>query len=274
MQLINAKKNYSFFFIVMVWAIYCAVFLDINQFDQFKIYTGWVLLSVSAALTFVSVCYAFWIWCNSVGRAKRIFAFITLACALDFVSNGIYQFLYNLSHFSHDSVSSLLISSYNLPYIGFLLFQVVVWLALLSKAKFYRGRIKGALFYLPFVLIVFVLSTVFFFPFAWNLKSITVYGAYNLLELFLQIAVFFAALFCLTVTKNRGIFYLAVSSIIIVTSDLIMNFGLFSQRYGVMSFVENGWVLGELLRIYSFSTIIKTRSYDVLPEDWVQEVKA
>ena len=98
------------------------------------------------------------------------------------------------------------------------------------------------------------------------------YNFYNLVQALLQIAGFVAAILCLAITKNRGIFYLAVAYLVELTGDVILNFGIFAQSYGMGSFVETFWILGLLLRVYGLANFKREKSFKFSPREWVYKL--
>ena len=263
------KKNYGPLLFLLLWGVYSFIYYYLKQDPVLKNFLGWTSFSTSAILTFIAVTYSLILWQKSTGRAQRIFGFFSVSLLCIFITNLIYQILFNVLEVSHDSISNIVLSSYNIPYLVFLFLQLLIWLMFITKIRFSQGKVKGLSLYIPIFIIVLAFSLFFLFPFNWNLKNISLADIYNIVSLFLQIAGCLAAFLCMFAFKNRGVFYLALSFVIISGTDLIMNFDFFSQSYGVHSLVEVGWILGVFFRIYGLFTIKKHKYYDVLPENWV-----
>jgi len=268
---IKDKRTQTPLLLIILWGIYGLIYFYLkNNPSTSSDFFGWTSFSISTIATYIAVHYSLALWQMSIGRARKIFGLFSISILCSFISNLIYQISFNILKISNEAISNVVLSCYHLPYLAFLVCQSAVWLMLLHSLRFYKNKIKG---FTLFSLITFV---IIFLIFAFNshvslknLSNMNFNQTYSFIELLLQLCGFLSALFCFICAKNRGIFYLAFSFIIIIGADLLMNLSFFAQTFGVKSIVEIGWILGVFFRIYGLYTIKKTKVYDALPESWV-----
>ena len=239
-------------------------------------YSGWVGFLSSVIFGVISIYYSVWLWKNSSSITKLVFGSFALSFICVLCDAVIYKLVYNVLHIPHSDMSNLLLSSYNIPYTGFLVFQCLGWSIILFTNKTEKGS-RRLFLYVPVVIVALACLTLFFLIFdTGNLQQwqgeTSLHNFYGLVQALLQIAGFAAVLLCLAITKNKGIFYLAVAYLIELVGDVILNFGIFSQGFGMGSFAETFWILGLLLRVYGLANLKKEISFNALAKDWIYKL--
>ena len=85
----------------------------------------------------------------------------------------------------------------------------------------------------------------------------------------LEVIGFSIAAICLAISRNRGVFFISLGFLIACGSDLIIDYGIFSQKYGIGSMIETLWVLFYLFLIYGAVNLKQTGAYLNEPQSWV-----
>ena len=260
-------------FILALWGTFLALHVILKLVPTHN-YSDWFDFLIAIGVETIVVYYLVWLWINSESTTRRIFAFFTFSiCSIIFAALA-YEIFFNLPHISLSSTSNiLLLSLYNIPYLGFLLFQLIAWATVLYVNNADKGSRRPFL-YVPVAIISSACLSLFFFIFDFSsihhwTEEKFFHDFYGLFQSLLQIVSFLAAILCLAITKKKGIFYLALSYLIITAVNMVMNFGIFTQSYGTGSFVEIFWRLGLLLRIYALATVKKEGSFALSPKEWM-----
>lgn len=263
------KKNLTPIFIILAWGIYGLIYFYLKKLYTNYNFDGWTSFFITVIVTYIGIHYSLTIWLKSSNKKTRqLFGLFALSIIYGFIANVIYQTLFNVLDVPKDSLSIMVLSSYNIPHISLIMLQSLVWLMLLQKIKLGKSN------FIPLYLIVITAALCFSFALSFHSSSRNIMpfdwdGSYNLIELFLEITGFLSALICFIFAKNRGIFYLTLSFLLIMGTDIAINFGFFSKTFGASGMIETGWVLGVFFRIYGLYVINKTKLYKTLPETWV-----
>ncbi|MCK4609129.1 MAG: HAMP domain-containing histidine kinase, partial [Gammaproteobacteria bacterium] len=271
MEQISVRKSQpNVVFFIIGWGLFVTLYLTLKSQPFTHVYAGWSLFIFSSILQLVIVGYLYRIWQEARGTAKLIFGLYLLACSLDFLAAQIYHVIYDVLHIAHATVTGLLFASYNVPFLGFIGLQFLALFMLLWYN--YKNSTKKGLFILfPIILIVITCCVLFFLIYYFQVDHSHSYldNTFNVIEMIFTVGGFVVALLCLATAKHRGIFYLAFGYLILVTADLMMDFNVFQQGFGVSSFFETAWSLSYILFIYGLLTLKKTDAHKDLPQTWM-----
>ena len=125
-------------------------------------YSGWVGFSSSVIFGIISIYYSVWFWKNSNSTTRFVFGSFALSLICVLCDATIYKFIYNVLHIPHSAISNVLLSSYNIPYTGFLIFQCLGWSVILSTNSVEKGR-QRLFLYVPVTIILLACLVLFFF---------------------------------------------------------------------------------------------------------------
>jgi hypothetical protein len=265
--MITVRKDMSILYLLGLWIIYVVVYALVKTSGSQL--AGVLAFGSSFFLGCITIGYAIWLWIKSDGKAKKIFRLISWSFLCMFLLALVYKIIFNVLHITHDSVSSTLLSSYNLPYIGYLVFGFLALSRLFPKIKLYDKKITNIIMQIPVVISITILSVMFFLSFKIsNTSGFSLANFYDVLELVLQLATFVVAILCLSVSRNRGVFYLSLSYLFFVIPDLIMNVHIFSQVYGLGSVLETGWFLAWVFGMLGLIDFKRSSSYKTQPSEW------
>jgi signal transduction histidine kinase len=249
------------------WIIYLFFFITLKAHGSN--FSGILLGGSTLILDAIVVAVSFNLWRISQKPSKAIFGFLAVAFAAIFLADLFYQPLYNFFHLQHAKISIFLISAYNIPYIVFLIFTFLALGNIFPKVKISGKNFSNLFVYIPAAIVIAVLSTIFFLSFQIKLHGFYLNNFYDFIEIVLQLLCFITAIFCLAVTKNKGVFYLSLGFAINIVADLIMNVDMFSQYFNVGSVVEANCFLSLMLWIYGLVYLKRTYTYKLRPVDWI-----
>ena len=262
----------SMTFILILWGTFVALYTFL-KFVPAHDYSGWVGFSYYTIVFTTSAYYATWLWKNSDSTTKRILGYLALSFYCILSTALVYQFVFNVLRIPHSAMSNFLLSLYNVPYTGFLAFQLLTWGGILYINNTGESSRRPFL-YIPVIIISFACLSLLFFIFdAFSIQHWMeerfLHRFYDLVQAILQIASFLAAVLCLAIIKNRGLFYVAISCLLITAVDTVLNFGILAQSYGTGSILEVFWILACLLSVYGLINFKKDESFRLSPKEWV-----
>ena len=262
-------------FILALWGVFIVLYVLLKLVPADD-YSGWVGFLYYMVVITTSTCYAIWAWRNSEPTAKRIIGYLALSFFCILCTALVYQLVFNVLRIPHSAMSNLALSLYNVPYTGFLVLQLLGWGGILYINNKGKSGLSPTL-YTPVIIISLSCLSLFFLIFgAFNLQNWSegrfLLSSYDLIQAFLQIISFSVAILCLSITKNKGIFYIAISCLLITAVDTVLNFGIFSQSYGTGSILEIFWILGCLLSVYGLVSFKKEGAFKSSPKTWMYKL--
>jgi signal transduction histidine kinase/FixJ family two-component response regulator len=170
-------------------------------------------------------------------------------------------------HLQHANTPFIFVFIDNLAFSGYLLF---ILLAGIQVFREFKKQIKNIEIYIPIFLIFAMIFLALSFltqktsdPFFDRLFSI--------LESFLCYGGFAITIFCLAISKNKGLLYTSLGFGIGISSDFVINYGLFSQKYGISSMLETSWIITLLFIIYGLSRFRDNKAYQENIGSWISE---
>jgi hypothetical protein len=259
------KMKSPIFYFIGIWLLYLFGYLLLKATEPS---ISGVLFGAVIILDAIAAWYAFWLWKNAIDKAKRIFGFFAIAFLAIFIADLVYQPLYNFFHASLIKTSVLLLSAYSIPYIIFLLFQFLALGEIFPRIHLYKNRLSNIVLYVPVLIIITVLSVMFFLTFQSARHAFAPDRLYRVIEVVLQLGSFVMAVLCLVIAKNKGVVCLSLGFAINMLADLIMNMNIFAQSYAMGSVVETNCIFVLLLWIYGLVYFKNSGTYKQQPIEW------
>lgn len=211
----------------------------------------------------IAIIYSFWLWKNAVVQSRRAFLFLALAFCCVIVDSSIYNLTYNFLQISRSQVPFSLVSLDNLTFIGYLACMLFFLIYVLPKNK-----IKNKLWLVFAAVIVLVFFIISFVTHS-RTNGPLAYRLYDIIETFLDLTGLAAAILCLALSKNRGLFFISFGYALGMVVDLTFDFNLFSQSYNIGSVMETLWIATWLFQIYGLMCFKSNLSYKESPQNWV-----
>lgn len=242
---------------VLSWMIVWIVFMIIYTFSKSygSIVSGGIMLFGNITLDILMFFYAFWLWKHSTLTAKLIFGLFALSFLFLLGTALFYHTLYDILQIPRAHVPLSVIFFYNTLFSGYLVCQLLAWIIALSAIK--SPEKKSFSLYIPVAIVTIVTFFIYIFAASWHANLFSWLGFYDIIQPIFEVSSFIAAALCLTVSKNKGITYLALGYLIIMSAEFFLAFNLFSQKYGIVSLAETFWILGFLFTTYGFINIKK-----------------
>lgn len=270
--MMSEAKNRSDFRVVLsffsVWVLYAIAHTYLQASSAWQAYAGYLSTIADTGLVIVVLGYAFLLWRKAdVAKTKLVFGlyFFTYVCI--FISDAIYNIIFNVLHLTHTDLSQTTLSTYNIPYLLGLILLFACFANIVPSINFFKHKLNVPI-------IVLVASIAFNLALFVDWKSGSVFSLtkiYDLGDGIFELANFIMAIACFIVAKNKGVFYFGLGYVIIIAADFIMNIGMLSQHFGVGSLIETSWILGLFFVIFALAKMKKTEIYAVEPKTWVNE---
>lgn len=266
----NTKNsNWSILYFIGAWILYLAIYETLRSFVDHNTWAGWFGFIVSDVIfSLIPSAYALSLWHRTTDKTKNFFGLISIAFISNFLVACIYTSIFSILHISHDNVHELLLASYNIPYIIVLLSFFLAFGNVFSKAKIYTKKRGNFFSYVPVIVIITVIITLFFSSHSANPHSSTLGKFYDISDLVLQLAGAIIAVLSLIISKNKGLFALALGYTVFIVSELIMNVDAFGQSYWTGSFLETMYFLSCVLSIYGLVYFKKSSTFQQNPIEW------
>lgn len=204
----------------------------------------------------IAIIYSFYLWKNAPTKSRAMFAFLALAFSCSIFDNTIYNLTYNFFQISKSQAPFLFVTLDNIAFIGYLMFMLFAVIYVLPKNK-----IKNKLWVISASVIILVFFAVSLFTHP-QTNSYFSYNLYFNLETFLDFMGFSAAILCLAVSKDKGLFFIILGHALGRAIGLIMDFNLFSQGYNMGSIMETLWIAERMFMIYGLMCFKSSLSYN------------
>jgi len=232
----------------VAWVTYAVFYVYLRQQPETIIFSGYLALVGEAGLDLVAASLAFWIWKKADQGVKPIYLILCISFILACISDATYNVMLNIKQISMPSIVS--VSLFDIPFIGFLLCQIIVWGMIFINAD--DTKAKKWTTYAPYIMTALLIFTIFTFGVTWRIKYFSVIGMYQMIDTVLEVIGFALAAFCLARSKLAFIKCLAAGYLVIIASDFIIRYSVVEQMVTPANFWEAAWVLGLLLVVISF----------------------
>lgn len=261
-QLRNIKN--PLLVITGIWLLYTVLFLFLKSHgSQMEIAPHFIPFLLLIMFHLVAIIYSVWLWKNASISARYAFLFLILAFCCVIVDSSIYNLTYNFLQIAKSQAPFFLVTLDNLTFIGYLAFMLSFFIYVLPKDK-----IKNKLWIVSAAIIVLAFFMISFFTQSQTSGPLT-YRFYSVIETFLDLTGFVAAILCLSLSKNKGLFFIALGHAIGMVVDMIFDFNLFAQSYNIGSIVETLWIAVWLCQVYGLICFKNSLSYKESPQSWV-----
>jgi len=269
---VESKKfiNLPIVFIVACWIVYAFLYVILKSSETTKIFAGYLELIIMVVTDIAAFIGSVYICKIAIAQTKRIFVFFALAFGFVIIDDAIYNFIFYVLKMPHSELSNLVLSSYNIPYLLFLIFQVLFFISIFVYAKFSKIKANMGLL-IPVVATGIILLFVFFFSINWKEGQLSLGGFYNVSDDVLGAVRFVVAALCLAVSRNRGLTYLFFGTLLAGIVNIILDFGFFTQDYHTGSVLETLLALSSVFQVYGLFYLIKTKSYLLQPQQLIFE---
>jgi signal transduction histidine kinase len=236
------------------WLAYASLDYIFKMQHTAETFFGSSTYLILLVLQTITLVYSVSLWRTPSNKLNKIFAFFSIAFALVIVDSSIYHITNNILHLR--SIPTFWSSTDNIVYLGYLVFQLAAWSAIIGiVAKNYKNY--KVFTFLPIAAILSVLLIAFIIDIAISNPQFSVANFYSMSDKGLELINLAASITCLVLAKDKGLFYLALGFSIDTAFSTAMDFGVLGQSYGVNSIIETIWILSWLIRIYGFLNLKK-----------------
>lgn len=195
---------------------------------------------------------------------KLIYLLFFISAISAAAADGIYHVAMNIVDVSYFHKAN---SFFEVPFIFFLFFQVIAW----TKVFFtdYEVSSKKKLSYLPYLSVSIFIFFTFVYVIPWKIHYLSKLGIYQLIDTFLEVIGFALSAICLSRSKNNPVRYLAIGYLFIVSSDLLIRYGVITGEIPFLSVFEVSWSFGLLVMAFGFYSL-KNNQIKLLPLNSLQ----
>ncbi len=246
-----------------IWILYTILFLSLKSHGSQIEITKLTPFIGHTIVDLLALFYSIYLWKNASANSRLMFILLVLAFSCSIIDNTIYNLTYNFFQIPKSHAPFIFVTLDNIAFIGYLMFMLFAIIYVLPKNK-----IKNKLLVIVTSIIVLAFFAISFFtqlqtsdPFA--------YKFYGGLETFLDLTGFTAAILCLAVSKNKGLFFIILGHAVGRAIGLILDFNLFAQSYNIGSMIETLWIAERILMIYGLIYFKSNLSYQESPQNWV-----
>lgn len=231
-----------------LWISYTILyyFLKINQLNTFVGYFAFLgQVGLDIALTVIT--YKLFRKSADLKTEKIYLMFLTSFVSAGF-ADGIYNFgmnVVNVEHFYNIN------SFFEIPFIVFLLLQLMAWWLILNNFHEKVGR-KNIWLYFPYILASSTLFVIFIFGIHWEIERLSLMGVYQIIDTIIEVITFSVVTICLTRAKNTALVLASMGYLIIISSDLLIRNEVVSGVVPNLNPFETTWVLGLLMLMIGF----------------------
>lgn len=233
---------------IPVWMLYSIVYISL-KFFKLTTLAGYQILFGQVGLDVFLCTIAFLFYRKAIEcKSKLIFLLYFLSFVSAAVADGVYHLGMNILNIQYFyKINSL----FEIPFIGFLLFQLLAWGVLFFKQDEYLKPHKKNI-YIPYILVSIIIFTAFTFGITWKIDHLSLIGIYQLIDTILEIFGFVIVTICLTRANSSILKLASIGYLIIISSDLLIRNQVISGFIPFLSIFEVFWVLGLLLMSIGF----------------------
>jgi hypothetical protein len=245
-------RNFFLFIVFFTWSIYAVFYGFFTERTETKIIAGYLSLFGEFGLDFIAAILAFYLW-RRFKQYKLFFFMFGVSFLMATFSDFFYNFIVNISQI--ERVSVWVDSVWDIPFLGFLFLQALVWCLLFFND--FEIKETGLLIYIPYTLVGLIIFFSFMFALSWQINYFSILGLYQIMDTVLEVFGFIFASFCLIRSSNACIKYLSTGYLLIISSDLIIRSSVVTLTLKPGNLLEATWVFGLLLVIMGFSFLLQ-----------------
>lgn len=257
------KFRLSFISSITAWCLLTCCFYHIRHaipYINIEKYFPIIELILDIPITYFS-----WVIYKKLEENKPIF-FLFLSFANLILTDAGFYFVYYIVNF-RDS-SNIWNSLYMLPFLVFLLGQLVFWASTIKQNIFLnanRSYIVSLFLILSlFAMAIFIMST------TWKVNIFSYVGFYDVLTAILEFIIFDLAILSLVCSNNLGINFISSGIIILIATNLWEKYIFSSGRWSEFNLSEIFWLLGQIILIFGLHYININKSH---PISWMNSLK-
>lgn len=181
-------------------------------------------------------------------KSKLIFTLYFFSFISAVIADGVYHLGMNILNIQYFyKINSL----FEVPFIGFLLFQLLAWSTLFFKQD---GSLKlqKKHMYIPYILVSLIIFTTFTFGITWKIDHLSLIGIYQSIDTILEVLGFVIVTICLARASDSTLRLASIGYLAIISSDLLIRNQVISGVIPFLSIFEVSWVLGLMLMSIGF----------------------
>ncbi len=254
------KKQLPFVLLMGAWVGYSSVYIYLKQSKDTAIYAGVLIFIAIVGIEIVSVLLTFLLWKRTAGQGKTLFGLFSISF--------LFLTVNSISYFVKIVLGIIIILPIEIPFISFLIFQLLGWIIIFLKSKPIQNNRTFFISYLPVILVLLFIFAIFFLPdLTWGFE----YSPYYILQFTLQITNFAFALLCLAIAANKQIRFIATGFLINTACDFFTTYSVASLIPFPMT--EIIWLLGLTLIVFGFSGMFRNFS-DLKMDKWLNSLNS
>lgn len=159
---------------------------------------------------------------------------------------------------------------YLLPFLVYLIFQLLFWFGLVSNFI-----LKDAnKFWVLLVLLAFGVVVIFLFitTSRWNISYVSYIGIYEILTGVLEVVVFNLAALSLICSKNKGLYYVSFATLLMIATNFWEKYLFQAGILGSFDYSDIFWFLSLLLMLFGLIYLLKAESIKI--SNWVRSLRS
>ena len=242
------NPRYLMISIFTCWIIYSFLYLSLVKNESSPIAGCFALLG-QVSLDILASYLTFKLYRTVKDpRTKNIYFLFFISFISAVFADGIYNFGMNILDIKYFSNIN---SFFEVPFLFFLLFQVIAW----GNIFFLQNndiKYKSKHLYMPYIMVSILIFFMFIFGIPWNIKYFSLLGVYQLIDTILEVVGFTLVTTCLARSKDITISLASVGYLIIISSDLLIRYNVVSGIIPFLNPFETTWVLGLIMMVTSF----------------------
>ena len=176
---------------------------------------------------------------------KRIFLLLFFSYVSCFFTDLNFYIIYIFLKIQTPSV--LYDFLYMGPFLAYVLFQLFFWYQICSK--FILNDVNKSITFLVFFFITLMATIIFIVTPEWKVSIFSLLGLYQGVSGVLELIVFNIAAMALICSKNKGIYFLASATIILIAANFWEKYLFISQQLSTFDYSELFWFLSIILSV-------------------------
>lgn len=240
-----------------LWLIYCVCYALLKSHDHSLKMAGYLALVGEMGLDIVLVVMCFAMLKLTGRQNKKILCLLLISYLLAILADGIYNLTLNVLLMKN---TVLVDSLYDIPFIGFLLFQAIAWFYIFKDSNKSAAPSKSLLFYFPYIFTAILIFCVFMFAVHWQLRYTSTIGFYQIIDTVLEAIGFSFATMSMIRARTPFVQLLGIGYLTVVASDFMIRYGVVNNIIIPDNTFEATWVLGLLLSTAAFFLLSRNRT--------------
>lgn len=237
-----------------IWILYSIAYILLKQ-SKYNTLAGYQVFFGQVGLD-VFLCVSTYLFYRRTieRKSKLIFILYFISFISAAIADGVYHLGMNILNIQYFYKIN---SFFEVPFIGFLLFQLLAWSVLFFKQD---GdlQLQKKHMYIPYILVSLIIFTTFTFGITWKIDHLSLIGIYQSVDTILEVLGFVIVTICLARASDSTLRLGSVGYLAIISSDLLIRNQVISGVIPFLSIFEVSWVLGLLLMSIGFFLRKKT----------------